>query len=137
MALPLRRAATATTTSAPALLPLLLLLLLGAVWGGVIPIAKAAAVHGVPPIGYTFWYALGAGLLLSGLAAARGAPPAAERRHLIYYALCGVIGISLPQVNNLYVLRHVPAGVMAVVMTTAPVFTYALALAVGAERFRA
>ena len=137
MALPSRPAASGAATTRPAaLLPLLLLLLLGAVWGGVIPIAKAAAVHGVPPIGYTFWYALGAGLLLSGLAFARGAAPAADRRHLVYYALCGVIGISLPQVNNLYVLRHVPAGAMAVVMTMAPVFTYALALAIGVERFR-
>lgn len=122
---------------APALLPLALLLLLGAIWGGTLSIAKLAAVHGVPPVAFVFWYALGAGLVLLATARARRTAAPLDRRHLAYYALCGVTGIAAPQVNSLYVLGHIPAGVMAVVLTTVPVFTYALALAVGAERFRA
>lgn len=44
---------------------LTLLLLLGFIWGSGYSLARYAMTHEVPPLGYSFWQALGPALLLT------------------------------------------------------------------------
>ena len=122
--------------SAALWLPVVLLLVLGNLWGASFSIAKIAVENGVPPLGYAFWQAFGPAVLLLIVALVKGQRPLLDRRHLIYYLIAGQIGISIPNINFYVAIAHIPAGVMAVVVTLAPLLTYLFALLVKLERFR-
>jgi drug/metabolite transporter (DMT)-like permease len=116
------------------LLPLLLLLILGSLWGFAFSLVKIAAVAGVPPLAYAFWPSIGAGLALLALSAVRGAVPRFSW-HLAGYALgAGLLGSALPNTNGAAALKHIPAGLMAVIVTLTPLATAAFSRAVGLER---
>jgi drug/metabolite transporter (DMT)-like permease len=117
------------------LLPLLLLLLQGTAWGLTFPTSKIAVDHGVGPAGYVFWQTLGAGSVLLLLALIRRRPPRWDRRHLGYYAVCGLVGITLPNMILLIAVAHLPAGLTALIVNTSPLVTFAIVLLLGMERF--
>ncbi len=111
-----------------------LLLLLGSLWGASFSIAKLAIEGGVPVLGYATWQALGSALvLLCVLRLSGGRLP----RSWTVWRFClvtGLVGICIPNLAFYIVIRHLPAGLMAIVVTTAPIITYALALAWAMER---
>jgi drug/metabolite transporter (DMT)-like permease len=117
------------------LLPLLLLLLQGTAWGLTFPTSKIAVDHGVGPAGYVFWQTLGAGSVLLLLALIRGRLPRWDRRHLGYYAVCGLVGITLPNIILLVAVAHLPASLTALIVNTSPLVTFAIVLLLGMERF--
>ena len=106
------------------LLPLLLLLLQGTAWGLTFPTSKIAVDHGVGPAGYVFWQTLGAGSVLLLLALIRRRPPRWDRLHLGYYAGCGLVGITLPNMILLIAVAHLPAGLTALIVNTSPLVTF-------------
>ena len=116
------------------LLPLALLLTLGTIRGGATSLAKYVSVHGVPAMGYAFWQCSVAAIILLGSARLRGVTIPLDAKHLRYFALCGAVGTAAP--NSLYfvVLGHIPAGTMAVILTTIPLITYLLVLVGRLER---
>ena len=116
------------------LLPLALLLALGTIRGGATSLAKYVSMHGVPAMGYAFWQCGVAALVLLGACALRGVRLPLDRAHLKHFLVCGAIGSALPNSLFFLVLGHIPAGSMAVILTTIPLVTYALALLVRAER---
>ena len=135
-------ASTAGAESAAAplfqkLLPLGMLLVLGALWGLAFSLAKISRTNGVPPLGHAFWQASGAGLILYCVCWARGIRPALSRAHIRYYLFAGLIGFAGPNANMVFTLNFVPVGVMAVMITTVPVITYILAIALRMERLAA
>ena len=93
------------------------------------------ALEAYPPLSVMFWYALIAFVVLAFISAIRGKVPPMDRRHLVYYLASGMFGFAIPGINNLLVLAEVPAGIHSTVIAAAPVFTYAIALAAGQERF--
>jgi drug/metabolite transporter (DMT)-like permease len=117
------------------LLPLLLLLVLGSLWGVATSIGRGVAMLGVPPLGYAFWQTLGAGLLLLPVCALLRKPIQLSRKHLTYYLTCGVLGSAIPVSNMFFVLNHIPAGIMAMVLATTPLLTYLLAILLRQEPF--
>jgi len=117
-------------------LALVFLLTLGSIWGVSISATKLA-VTGFGPFSVVFWYALIAFLVLGALSLIRRKPPPLDGRHLRYYLASGLIGFAVPSLNNVIVVQHVPAGILSTVIATAPVFTYAIALAARQERFQA
>lgn len=116
------------------LLPIAMMLFLGTLWGLAFSLAKLGRLGGVPPMAHTFWQATCAGLILLAVCRARGMRPRLSRRFLGYYLFAGVLGFAAPNANMVIALLQVPAGVMAVLITLVPVFTYALAIALGMER---
>lgn len=112
------------------------ILVVGSLWGTSFSLSKFAIARGVQPLGYAFWQCFGAGLLLLLLQALRRRPLPLGRRHLGFYLMTGVLGIGAPNVNFYFVIPHVPAGLMAIVITTAPLITLVMALVAGLERFR-
>jgi drug/metabolite transporter (DMT)-like permease len=121
--------------SLAAILPFLILLIVGSGWGFGVALVKYGTTHGIPPFGYLFWMALGAGAVAFMICVIRGRLPKMTRRHLRYYFLVG--GLRLAGANVIFytAIQHIPAGVMSVVLGTSPIFTYALSLSFGIEKF--
>ncbi|MDF2866549.1 MAG: hypothetical protein K0S11_19 [Gammaproteobacteria bacterium] len=115
---------------------LILLVLLGVIWGSGYVIARYATLHGVPPLGYSFWQSLGPAILVSLISWARRLPFDFNRQHLWYFAICGAIGIAIPNTNMYFAAPHLPSGILAVVVNTVPVMIYVLALALKEEKFQ-
>ena len=63
-------------------------------------------------------------------------PYSLKKQALLFYVFAGLIGISLPNANMYFAAQHLPAGILAVVINTVPIFTYLLALAFKEESFQ-
>lgn len=111
-----------------------LLTLLGFIWGSGYSLAKYAMTHGVPPLGYAFWQALGPALLLSFICLFRKENQVFKRKHWPYFLVCGFIGIAIPNTNMYFIASHLPAGLLAVLVNTVPLVVYPLALLAGLEK---
>lgn len=118
------------------LLPIGLLVLLGCVWSLGPSATKFAAINGVPPIGMVFWQTFIAGTLLWLICLIWRIPVRLERKYLGYYGVMGFVGVALPNTNMVFVMRDLPAGLMSVLIVTAPLLTYLIALTVRLEHFR-
>ena len=116
-------------------LALVFLLALGSIWGLSISTSKLA-VQAFGPFSVVFWYALVAFLVLAAISLVRGKLPPLDGRHVRYYVASGLIGFAIPSLNNVLVVQQVPAGILSTMIATAPVFTYAIALVAGQERFQ-
>jgi drug/metabolite transporter (DMT)-like permease len=112
----------------------LLLLALGTLWGLTPAIGKAAFQAGATPLAYVFRSALVAALLLfaAGLARRRVLPLGAAA--LRFHLGSGLIGFAAPNLVGFLALRHVPAGLFAIVIPAAPLLTFALSALFGLER---
>lgn len=115
------------------LAPLLLLVLLGSLWGLGFSLAKIATRGGVPPITYSFWQSAAAAVVLSAITVLRGVRPSLSARHLRFYLVMGITGFSIPNVNIIMSVAHLPAGIAAVIVPLSPLFTCAIAWAMGFE----
>ena len=115
--------------------PLLLLLFVGGGWGAVPALARIAVTGGVRPMGYVFWVGVGAALVCWGLCLARGVRPRFSRRHLVYYLLSGCSRILVAGFVMYTVLGHVPAGIVAIVLGTAPLLTFVASVSMRFEKF--
>ena len=116
-------------------LSLLMLLTLGILWGGITAMAKFVTMAGVPALGYAFWQTSGAGIILLLVCLARGKPPPMGRAHLRHYLIVGALGSAIPTANLFYALANLPTGIVALVITTGPLFAYLLSLFVRLEGF--
>ena len=128
-------AGAATPEHASLARSLLLLLTLGALWGGMTALAKFVTLAGVPALGYAFWQTSGAGLILLLVCLARGNPPPLERAHVRHYLVIAAFGSAIPTTNLFYALSHLSTGLVALVITTVPLFTYLLSLGARLEGF--
>ena len=113
---------------------LALVLLLGSIWGLTFSLAKIGAQGGIPPFGYALLVHLGVGAVLLGLAAARRIRVPLDPTTLRYALIAGLISSGLPAVINFTAVGHLSAGLLAVIVTLAPILTYAMALALRHER---
>jgi len=113
----------------------LMLVALGLIWSGTFSLARIGADAGIAPLGYGFWFLCGVGLGLSGLGLAQGSRPT-RLPGLGRFVLIGGLGIgAIPSLAMFTSVRHIPTGLMAVIITLGPMLTYAAALAAGQERF--
>lgn len=115
------------------LLALLLLLALGTLWGLGFSLAKIATVGGIAPLAYSFWQSAAAAVVLGAIAVARGVRLPISARHLRFYLLMGICGFSIPNVNIILSVSHLPVGIAAVIVPLAPIFTCAIAYGMGFE----
>lgn len=115
---------------------LILLFSLGLLWGSGYVLAKFATTHGASPLGYAFWQSFGPALLLGLIVLFQSKPLSLSLHHCRYYAICGLLGIALPNTNMYFAAAHLPAGILAVIVNTVPIMTLPLALAFRQERFQ-
>ena len=123
--------------SGSTILPLLILLAVGTGWGLGVSLNKFGSANGIRPIGYLFWLAVGAGLVSFLICVARRKLPRLSREHLRYYFLTAATRTASANFILYTVVQHIPAGVMSVILGTAPIFTYGLSLSLRMEPFNA
>ncbi|MFO0294863.1 MAG: DMT family transporter [Rhodospirillales bacterium] len=112
-----------------------LLLVLGAIWGGTFSLARTGGQAGIGPFGYGFWFLFGVGSGCLAMALVQGVRVTLSRDVVRFAVIGGLFSGALPSMIMFTAVRHIPTGVMAVIITLAPVVTYATALAVRHERF--
>jgi drug/metabolite transporter (DMT)-like permease len=112
----------------------LLLILLGALWGLTPVIGKFAHALGAEPLGYVARSAVVAAVFLFIAGLARGRMLPFDAWALRFHLGSGLIGFALPNLIGFLALRHVPAGLFALVIPAAPLLTFLLSAALGLER---
>ena len=111
------------------------LLALGTIWGLSNPLTKLA-LEGLQTFAFAFWQVTLALAVLGALVWAAGSRPSLDGPHFRYYLFNGLIGLAIPGLNIAVVVQHIPAGLLSAIVSTAALFTYALALMLGQERFQ-
>ncbi|MEM9318764.1 MAG: DMT family transporter [Pseudomonadota bacterium] len=119
------------------LAPLAPLALVGAVWGSTMPMTKTAVTVGYTPIGLIFWQLAIGAVVLSALTLLRGRRLSLERRHFAIYAMIALVGTILPNSVSYEAAGHLPAGIMAIVVSLVPMMAFPVAIAFGQDRFSA
>lgn len=113
----------------------LALLAIGLVWGSTIPFTKIAVSSGHQPLGLIFWQLLFSSIVLAAISICRGVIPALNRRTLLYFLVIGLIGTILPNSFSYLAAAQLPAGVMAIIIASVPMFSLAIANTFRIERF--
>lgn len=111
----------------------LLLLLNGSLMAGIYAFAKAGTTSA---IGVLAWQLLFSAAAISAVARWRGEHAPLTRANLRYAAIAGTLGMSAPSLVTFQALERVPAGLIGVIGALAPLFTYAMALALRIEPLR-
>jgi drug/metabolite transporter (DMT)-like permease len=125
----------ATDIQAPrAALPWVALVLVGLAWGATGPFSKLAVSAGNHPVGITFWNTVIAAVVLTAALMARGRRLPLGRRHLLFFLVCGLLGTALPNTLSYAAYRHLPVGIMVMVISLVPMATLLMALPLGLER---
>jgi len=129
---------SATPPLRPGLVRILLqgcvVVLAGAAWGLFYAFAKIATTAGVDPMGLALWEGLAAGLLLYGVCRIGRRRFPLDGRHLRFYAISGLLGLTIPAVAFFAVAHHLPVGLTTLLFALVPIMTYGMALACGGER---
>lgn len=109
------------------LLPYFLILGAGILWGGTFSLALIATAQGAHPLGLSTWQVvLTAAFFLAVCVLSR--IPVFRRENLRHYAVIAVIGITAPNLFYYYGAPHLSAGILAITVSTVPMFTYAIIL---------
>ena len=107
--------------------PLLLLLFLGSSWGLYFSMLKIAVRSGISYTGILTLTTLGVAIGMSAIALLRGRKPEFGRSHAWFYLVCALSGYLLPMIVELLVIAHMPAGVLTLIVSMAPLATLLLA----------
>ncbi len=112
---------------------LAMLLVLGMMWGLHFSIIKIAADSGLPYPGIAATTTWGIAIVLVIVCACRGKFPTITSRTVGFYLVCAITGYLIPFFVELNVAPNIDAGLLSVVVTSAPIFTVAIALAARTE----
>lgn len=111
----------------------LFVFLCGVLWGLTFSLARIATSEGAHPIGLSFWQAAGGAVFLLSIGIFRNKFPSLDRVSLVRYTIIGLIGTVIPGTLYFYAASRVPAGILAITVTLAPMLTYAATLGLGAD----
>ena len=120
-------------TRTPALI--LALVVMGAGWGATMPLTRIAVSTGHHAFGLIFWQTLIGAVVLAGILAALRLKPRFGRVQIAFAGLIALLGTILPNSASYTAAAHLPAGIMALVITTVPLMAFPVALALGTDRF--
>lgn len=109
-------------------LPTVLVLILGSIWGAHFSVVKIASESGLPIGGIIVATASGAALVLVIICCLRRRLPPVSRAHLQFYIMCALLSYGLPFMVELVVAKYLAASLLAIIVTTDPVFTTAIAV---------
>jgi drug/metabolite transporter (DMT)-like permease len=108
---------------------------MGIGWGLSVPLTKIAVSTGYKPFGLIFWQLVIVALILAVINRVRGKPLPMRRAQIEIYLLVALLGTILPDAVSFMVAVHLPAGVMAIVLSTVPMVAFPVALMLGIDRF--
>ena len=111
------------------------LVFFGVVWGLTQPLAKTAVSTGHHPVGLIFWQLVVTAGALGCVIVWRRLPVPLGTRHILFYTAIALIGTVIPSTMLYTAIAHLPAGINALAIATAPMMALLVALAIGIERF--
>ena len=106
---------------------------LGLFWGLSQPLYRAMADRNVPPSHVIFYTGIMVGLGLMAFARVQGKRIHITRQVSIFGLVCAIL-MNIPFGLGLFLIRHVPPTDMALIVSTAPLFNYVLALVLGEQQ---
>ena len=107
--------------------PHLLILSAGVIWGASFTLALIATADGAHPLALSAWQVvLTAALFLCICLGSRVS--LFQPAHLRHYLVLALAGITAPNLLYYYAAPHLSAGILAITVSTVPLFTYALML---------
>jgi drug/metabolite transporter (DMT)-like permease len=109
------------------LFPYFLILGAGIIWGATFSLALIATAEGAHPLGLSAWQVV---LTATFFAAVRlfSRFTLFDIRHLRHYLVLALVGITVPNLLYYYAAPHLSAGILAITISTVPLFTYAIML---------
>ncbi|SLN41900.1 EamA-like transporter family protein [Roseovarius gaetbuli] len=113
----------------------LALLAMGAGWGLSVALAKIAVSTGYQPFGLIFWQSTISVVVLGTITRARGKRLELGRAYWRLFAMVALFGAVLPDVFFYASAPRLPGGVMAILISTVPLFSLPIAIALGNEGF--
>ena len=107
----------------------------GLAWGSTQTLGKIAVSTGHQQFGLILWQlAIGAVFLgLITLIQRKSVP--LTRATLGFSVVIAVIGTIIPNSAFYYAVAHLPAGIMSIIISTVPLLSFPIALAIGMDRF--
>ena len=113
----------------------LVLALMGAGWGLSQPLSKIAVEGGYRQFGLVFaQLAIGAAVL-TGVQIFRRQRFRTDRAALTVYTVIALLGTVIPNSAGYEAIRHLPSGLVSLLLSMVPMFAFPIALAMGNERF--
>lgn len=113
------------------------LLALGLGWGLTQPLGKLATSTGHQPFGLIFWQLVICTAVLGALSLSRGKGLVFTRPALIFALVVAVLGTLIPNATFYTSVEHLPSGIMSILISTVPMLSFPIALALGMDRFSA
>ena len=114
--------------------PLVALVAIGAGWGLTMPVTKIAVATGYEPFGLIFWQLALGSAILTGVQLARGRGLPAGRAAWLTCLFVAVMGTVLPNSFSYRAAAGLPAGIMAIVVASVPMFALPMAVMLGLDR---
>ena len=113
------------------------LLVLGIGWGSTQSLGKLAVSSGHQHFGLIFWQLVIGAVVLGTLNLLRRKSFAITRAGLRFAVVIALIGTLIPNSTFYMSVAHLPGGVMSILISTVPLLSLPLALALGMDRFSA
>jgi drug/metabolite transporter (DMT)-like permease len=101
-----------------------------------ISLLRVTTEAGVPPFGFIFWHCIASAIVLVPIMIVRRTPLRLGRAELKFCTVSAALGLALPFIALVLASPRVPVGIVGMVMTIEPAFTYLIALFLFIERFR-
>ena len=111
------------------------LLMLGICWGSTQSLGKIAASTGHGAFALIFWQGVIGVVVLGGLTLVRGRGLALTAAGLRFAAIIAMVGTVVPTFTFYRSVVHLPAGIMSILISTIPLLSFPMALALGMDRF--
>ncbi|MCP4470186.1 MAG: DMT family transporter [Gammaproteobacteria bacterium] len=109
------------------LFPYFLILGAGLIWGATFSLALIATAKGAHPLGLSAWQVV-LTVLFFLVAFLFSRFTLFNPRHLRHYLVLALVGITVPNLFYYYAAPHLSAGILAITISTVPLFTYAIML---------
>ena len=110
------------------------LLVIGTAWGSSQYFSKLIVSAGHHPLGISVASTGLGAVLITLFAMSRGVRLPISRRHLVFYAVCGLTGTALPNFTSYTAMRELPLGVVSIIIAAVPMMTFLAALAMRMDR---
>ena len=109
------------------LFPYFLILGAGIIWGATFSLAMIATAQGAHPLALSAWQVvLTAGFFFASFLFSRFT--LFNIKHLRHYLVLALVGITAPNLFYYYAAPQLSAGILAITISTVPLFTYAIML---------
>ncbi len=110
--------------------------LLGFSWATTVPLTKVAVSSGHHPIGLIFWQLVIAVIVVGAVLIIRRRLPRISGPFLLHCLVIALLGTILPNSFSYLAIAQLPAGIMAIIIATVPMFALLIALSTRAEGFQ-